>query len=103
VPLTPGPKLGHYEILARLGAGGMGEVDRARDPRLGREVAGKVLAAGLADALDCAHRAGIVNRDLESANVMLARSGAKRMDFGRARLSGDDASRLALVTHWTGD
>ena len=43
MPLNPGTRLGPYEIAVLLGAGGMGEVYRARDTRLGREVAIKVL------------------------------------------------------------
>ena len=42
MPLAPGTRLGPYEILAPIGAGGMGEVYRGRDPRLNRDVAVKV-------------------------------------------------------------
>jgi serine/threonine protein kinase len=45
MPLSAGDKLGPYEILAPIGAGGMGEVYRARDPRLNRDVAIKISAA----------------------------------------------------------
>ena len=43
--LAPGARLGPYAVIGPLGSGGMGEVHRARDDRLGREVAVKVLPA----------------------------------------------------------
>jgi len=163
VALTSGTKLGPYEILSPLGAGGMGEVYRALDIRLERSVAIKVLPTNLssdpglqqrlereakavsalnhphictlhdigsqdgvdflvmellegetladrlrrgplpleqiakvgseiADGLDAAHRAGIVHRDLKPSNIMLAKSGAKLMDFGLAKPAATSAA-----------
>src|SRR5580700_4484007 len=50
--LSSGDKLGPYEILAPIGAGGMGEVYRARDPRIGRDVAVKVLPVQFSQSED---------------------------------------------------
>ncbi|MBI3048690.1 MAG: serine/threonine protein kinase [Acidobacteria bacterium] len=54
--LTPGVRIGAYEILALIGAGGMGEVYRARDTRLQRDVAIKVLPAAVAADPERLHR-----------------------------------------------
>src|SRR6266849_5663411 len=56
MPLAPGTKLGPYEIVAPLGAGGMGEVYRARDTRLDRTVAIKVLSTHLSSSPESRQR-----------------------------------------------
>jgi serine/threonine protein kinase len=52
MPLSVGERLGPYQIVAPIGAGGMGEVYRARDTKLDRDVAIKVLPAALAQHPD---------------------------------------------------
>ncbi|HLV96191.1 MAG TPA: protein kinase, partial [Candidatus Acidoferrales bacterium] len=168
--LTTGSKLGPYEIAGAIGAGGMGEVYRARDTRLGRDVAIKILpqhltekadarqrferearavsslnhahictlydigqqdgtdflvmellegetlakrlekgplptaellriAIEISDALEKAHRQGILHRDLKPSNIMLTKSGAKLMDFGLAKAS--DAAGTPMLSSLT--
>ncbi|MEJ2147319.1 MAG: protein kinase [Acidobacteriota bacterium] len=66
--LTPGTRLGPYEIVALLGAGGMGEVYRARDTRLGRDVAVKVLPQHLSSSAEVRARFEREARTVSSLN-----------------------------------
>jgi serine/threonine protein kinase len=68
MPLSAGDKLGPYEILSSLGAGGMGEVYRARDTRLGRSVAIKVLLPDLSERQDLQSRFEVEARAIASLN-----------------------------------
>jgi eukaryotic-like serine/threonine-protein kinase len=68
MPLAPGTKLGPYEIQSLLGAGGMGEVYRARDTRLGRTVAIKVLPSHLSTNPELKERFEREARTISSLN-----------------------------------
>ena len=66
--LSAGTRLGPYEILGPIGAGGMGEVYRARDTRLGRDVAVKVLPGEVSHTLERLHRSEQEARTAGSLN-----------------------------------
>ncbi|HZI64190.1 MAG TPA: protein kinase, partial [Thermoanaerobaculia bacterium] len=78
--LSRGSKLGPYEILAPLGAGGMGEVYRAHDPRLGREVAIKVLPPEVATDADRLRR---FEQEARSASALNHQNILVVFDVGR--------------------
>src|SRR5262245_35457813 len=68
MPFEPGTRLGPYEIVAPLGAGGMGEVYRARDTRLDRTVAVKVLTGALAAESESRRRFELEARAIAALN-----------------------------------
>ncbi len=72
MPLSPGTKLGHYEVVEPIGAGGMGEVYRARDTKLGRDVAIKVVSEQFSrdkERLDRFEREAKILAQLNHANI----------------------------------
>ncbi|HEY4231766.1 MAG TPA: serine/threonine-protein kinase, partial [Thermoanaerobaculia bacterium] len=78
--LAPGTKLGTYEVLAPLGAGGMGEVYRARDSKLDRDVAVKVLPASVANDADTLGR---FEREAKAVAALSHPNILAIFDFGR--------------------
>ncbi len=97
--ISVGARLGRYEILGPVGAGGMGEVYRARDPRLGREVAIKVLPAAVASDPDRLRRFEREARALAALNhpniVTIFDVGRQRSPYpGLASFTEKDAASL---------
>jgi eukaryotic-like serine/threonine-protein kinase len=86
MPLETGSRLGPYEILAPLGAGGMGDVYRARDPRLGRDVAIKVIAGG-------------VSGDPATAPDRAREATTSAVDDDRVRRFEQEARAVAALSH----
>ena len=87
--LGGGSKLGPYEILAPIGAGGMGEVYRARDPRLSREVAIKVLPASFSQDADRLRR---FEQEAKAAGVLNHPNITAVYDIGEVAIAGAELS-----------
>jgi hypothetical protein len=94
--LEPGSRIGSYEIIDRLGAGGMGEVYRARDTRLGRTVALKVLRTG-ADA-ELLHR---LDREARAASALNHPNIVQIYDVGEA--ASDAGAHYVVMEHVEGE
>jgi eukaryotic-like serine/threonine-protein kinase len=79
--LNSGTRLGHYEVLEMIGAGGMGEVYRAHDSRLGRDVAIKISAAQFSERFD--RESTRRSRPEPSVGVATARNSSSLPRMGR--------------------
>ncbi len=100
--LSPGSRLGPYEIQSQLGAGGMGEVYKARDTRLDRIVAIKVLPAHVADDPDLRQRFEREAKTISSLNhphicTLYDIGRAPRSGVGRGGPTSEAASRGAAA------
>ena len=99
--LTVGSRLGHYDVTALIGEGGMGQLDQATDTKLKRQVALKILPeAFAADPLPISYDPAVrcVARSTDRANSL-------RKNGGAARMCTEDGGFAALYPHghacWT--
>jgi serine/threonine protein kinase len=91
VSLAAGTRLGPYEIHSALGGGGIEDVDRARDTKLGRDVAIKVLPDAFASDPERLARFERETRTLASLNQSAHRAPARARGFGRDARAGHGA------------
>jgi serine/threonine protein kinase len=97
MPISPGTRLGAYEVLELMGAGGMGEVYRARDTRLNRDVAVKVLSEVFAldpERLARLKREAQVLASLNHPNMARSRSWTSDWRSSLVRLKPDTTYRI---------
>ncbi len=94
MPIAPGVRLGPYEIVAPLGAGGMGEVWKGRDTRLDRDVAIKILPAGFARNEQLRAR---FEREAKSISSLNHPNICTLFDVGQCVLPGDDAVHYLVM------
>jgi serine/threonine protein kinase len=102
--LRTGARIGPYEVVARVGAGGMGEVYRARDTKLGRDVALKVLPDVFArdpDRLARFAREAQVLASLNHPNIATAHGLEDAAGLINTLLSGASSSPIVVVQNWT--
>jgi eukaryotic-like serine/threonine-protein kinase len=104
MPLSAGTRLGPYQVLAPIGAGGMGEVYRARDSRLGREVALKILPAAFASDPDRVRRfeqEGRAAAALNHPNIVVIYDAGSEGDvfYVATELLEGETLRERLATH----
>src|SRR5258708_2794596 len=95
MPLSPGTRLGPYEIVSPLGVGGMGEVYRAHDPKLDRDVALKVLRLGDGDSVSASASERLL-REARAASVLNHPNIATIYEAGEARSDGKTVPYIAM-------